>query len=252
MSRRKLIEEHYRRLHQLCELLASSPSLWEEVPEGKREELKGFCNIYFSHRPPTIALSEMPQGNIHSLIYRVVYEELPEPDPEVVRWEKIVIGNLVLFPHLASQLDVPIIYLPQLGVYSCPALEWELGHFILPTLLKWAPSQPFQGREGLFEWDVWREFLCRRLADETKLSIPPFGQEKEITKKRETEDEVLTVRGDEVEKQKKKNVWAVWREKVYEEGWDDILRECMLLALEDDTPPEEVVKIAEKKWKEGT
>lgn len=260
MSSRKKALELIKARHRLCELLASFPHLWEEVPAGKKDELKSLCDAYLSHGVIHLSESEAPPGEaLRSLIYTVLYSPEPLPDPKIVREEKALIGTLILFPHLVHQLELPTLFLPAIRATIVPTVEWFEGRYILPVLRKWAPSKPFDRDtddvkawvEDAREWDEWRKFLCRRLASEVPLSIPPFGEEREVWRKRDVDVDVAEVRGNEAEMKKKKARWGAWKEKVYVEGWDDIIRECLNLSSLDNLlpPAEEILREAERRWK---
>jgi hypothetical protein len=100
-----------------------------------------------------------------------------------------------------------------------------------------------------WEWRAWTDFLLKRLEKETQLSIPIEGRWEEKVISKESSDEVVVdydILAKEPVKRKQKHRWLAWREKVYIEGWDDIMLECMDLGLAKVETEDDIAKIIEE------
>ena len=270
MSRNQALLRHFQDRQCLRELLARFPSIIDMFPPAERENWREYCGSI-------VELSEVTlpsRAEIQSLIYRVIYFAEPSTDPILVRKDKKAIGILFFRPHLFD-FEIPILKLSDFGVLSCPTPEWDLAHFILPTLARWAPAHEMD----FWEWRAWADFLFKRLEKETKLSIPAKGhweirkekiEEKEIPPPPESEwtgwydglNELSLEERERYEKEaraeEEKRIREmrhkppkIFRKKVYIEGWADILLECMDLGLAKVETEDDIRKIigeAKTRW----
>ena len=249
MSRNQSLLRHFQDRQRLRELLARFPSIIDMFPPAERENWREYCGSIIEFSEATLP----SRTEIQSLIYRVIYFAEPSPDPLLVRKDKEAIGILYFRPHLLD-FEISILKLPELGILSCPTPEWDLAHFILPVLAHWAPAHEMD----FWEWRAWADFLLKRLEKETKLSIPVQGRWEEKVVSKESSDEVAVdydVLAKEVVAKKQKHRWLAWREKVYIEGWADILTECMDLGLTKVETEEDIAKIleeAKERWQRYT
>jgi hypothetical protein len=260
------------------------PSLHGEFPEMEewlsfegREILKRRRKL----QSGIISLAETPSPSLEkvkTLIYRVIYFSPPQPDPALVRKDKEAIGVLYFRPHLFD-FDIPIFKIEVMGkiVRFCPTAEWWEGGRILPVLSRWAPKQEMDFEE----WRVWADFLLKRLEKETDVSIPAKGyweikkekiEEKETPPPPESEwtewydglNELSLEERERYEKEARAEEERrvkemrhkppkIFRKKVYIEGWDDILTECMDLGLAKVKTEEDIEKIieeAKRRWQD--
>jgi len=276
MKEREAWRKYFKDLNELIDLLARYPHFIELIPPPKRKDFEPPAPDSYTAREleehpemekwlsfeareiwkrqkeirsGIISLAEAPPpsvGKVKALIYRVIYFSPPEPDRILIQKDKEAIGVLYFRPHLFD-FDIPIKEIDMLGkiIRICPTAEWWEGERILPVLKRWAPAHEM----NFWEWRAWADFLFKRLEKETKLSIPAKGHWEEKVVSKESSDDVVVdydVLAKEPIKKKQKHRWLAWREKVYIEGWADILTECMDLGLAKVETEDDIRKIIEE------
>jgi hypothetical protein len=270
LREREAWRKYFKDLNELIDILARYPQFIELIPpsERKKYELPSLLDEYpemekwlsFEAREiwkrqkeiqsGIVSLAEAPSPpsveKVKALIYRVIYFSPPQPDRILVQKDKEAIGILYFRPHLFD-FDIPIKEIDTMGkiIRICPTAEWWEGEYILPVLKRWAPAHEMD----FWEWGAWADFLLKRLEKETQLSIPVEGRWEEKVISKESSDEVVVdydVLAKEPVKKKQKHRWLAWREKVYIEGWNDILLECMELGLAKVETEEDIAKILEE------
>jgi hypothetical protein len=273
LREREAWRKYFKDLNELIDILARYPQFIELIPpsERKKYELPSLLDEYpemekwlsFEAREiwkrqkeiqsGIVSLAEAPSPpsveKVKALIYRVIYFSPPQPDRILVQKDKEAIGILYFRPHLFD-FDIPIKEIDTMGkiIRICPTAEWWEGERILPVLKRWAPSHEMD----FWEWCAWADFLLKRLEKETSdpiLTIPTKGYWEEKVISKESSDEVVVdydVLAKEPVKKKQKHRWLAWREKVYIEGWNDILLECMDLGLANVETEEDITKILEE------
>jgi hypothetical protein len=256
------------------------PSLLDEFPEMEKWlsfEAREIWKRQKEIQSGIVSLAEAPPLSVEkvkALIYRVIYFSPPQPDRILIQKDKEAIGILYFRPHLFD-FDIPIKETDMLGkiIRICPTAEWWEGEHILPVLKRWAPSHEMD----FWEWCAWADFLLKRLEQETSdpiLTIPAKGhweirkekiEEKETPPPPESEwtgwydglNELSLEERERYEKEaraeEEKRVKEmrhkppkIFRKKVYTEGWDDILLECMDLGLAKVETEDDIRKILEE------